>query len=177
MNAPPPYGGPPPPYGGPPQAYGAPLPPPGFRPPAPPTDDASHLSVLAICHFVYSGFLGLSSLLGLVYVAIGIFFASSVFPTPPPTAHGAPGLPPELIGGFFAAVGGFITLFLGAQAVLVLVSGLALRKRRRRTLSFVAACICCMNVPLGTALGVFTLVVLSRASVKALYDQVAYYEG
>jgi hypothetical protein len=32
-----------------------------------------------------------------------------------------------------------------------------------------------MNIPLGTTLGVFTLVVLSRASVKALYDRVAYY--
>jgi hypothetical protein len=48
-----------------------------------------------------------------------------------------------------------------------------LRKRRHRTLSFVMACLTCINIPLGTALGVFTLVVLSRPSVKALYDQVA----
>ena len=52
---------------------------------------------------------------------------------------------------------------------------MSLKKRQKRTFSFVIACICCMNIPLGTALGVFTLVVLSRQSVKAIYDRVAYY--
>ena len=37
------------------------------------------------------------------------------------------------------------------------------------------ACVCCVNIPLGTALGVFTLIVLSRPGVKAIYDRVAYY--
>jgi hypothetical protein len=38
-------------------------------------------------------------------------------------------------------------------------------------LSFVAACLTCVNVPLGTALGVFTIIVLNRASVKAMYHE------
>jgi hypothetical protein len=50
-----------------------------------------------------------------------------------------------------------------------------LKRRQKRTFSLVMACMCCMNIPLGTALGVFTLVVLSRQSVKAIYDRVAYY--
>jgi heme A synthase len=61
-----------------------------------------------------------------------------------------------------------------AIAIALVLSGLALRKRQRRNLTFVVACIICINVPFGTLLGVFTLIVLSRASVKALYDQRAY---
>ncbi|HEX3343695.1 MAG TPA: hypothetical protein VHS09_03940, partial [Polyangiaceae bacterium] len=74
-----------------------------------------------------------------------------------------------------AAIGGFITLFLWGKGACVAYSGMSLKKRKRRTFSFVVACLCCVNIPLGTALGVFTLVVLSRQSVKAIYDRVAYY--
>jgi hypothetical protein len=74
-----------------------------------------------------------------------------------------------------AAIGGFITLLLWAKAGCVTYSGMNLKRRQKRTFSLVMACMCCMNIPLGTALGVFTLVVLSRQSVKAIYDRVAYY--
>jgi hypothetical protein len=48
-----------------------------------------------------------------------------------------------------------------------------LRERKNRTFSFVVACVNCIHVPLGTVLGVFTIVVLSRESVKRLYEGTA----
>jgi hypothetical protein len=39
-------------------------------------------------------------------------------------------------------------------------------------LAFVTACLSCMNVPIGTALGVFAILVLNRPSVKALFGRV-----
>jgi hypothetical protein len=154
------------------QPFGMP-PPQGYQAAAPNAEDESHLNTLAICHFIYAGFAALGGLVGLVYVVLGIFVATSMASSPPPGAAGGP--PPALFGGLFAAIGGFIMLFVWTLAGLVLYSGLSIKKRQRRTLSFVVACLCCMNIPLGTALGVFTLVVLSRASVKAIYDRVAYY--
>lgn len=156
------------------QPYGIP-PPQGYpHPAAPAAEDENQLNTLAICHFIYAGMLALGGLIGLVYVVFGIVFAASLA-SAPAGPHGSPGPPAAAIGGIFAAIGGFIMLLIWTKAALVLYSGLSLKKRQRRTLSFVMACVCCMNIPLGTALGVFTLVVLSRASVKTIYDRVAYY--
>jgi hypothetical protein len=137
----------------------------------PSAEDESHLNTLAICHYVYAGLVSVGGLIGLVYVAIGIFLASNM----PTTGHGASGPPPAAIGGIVAALGAFVVLFAWACAALVVYSGISLRKRQRRTLSFVVACLCCINIPFGTALGIFTLVVLSRASVKALYERSSQY--
>jgi hypothetical protein len=173
-GAPPPYGPYSPPQ--PQQGYGPqpgyPQPyaggPPPFHPGQPRNDDASHLSALSICTFVYAGIVAMMSLLGAVYVAMGIFMATSM----PPGPSGGPSA--AAMGGFFAVFGGLFMLVGLAIAVALVFSGLGLRKRQRRNLSFVVACIICLNIPFGTLLGVFTLIVLSRASVKALYDQRAY---
>ncbi len=178
-GAPPPYG----PYSQPQQGYGPQpgyaqgyggAPPgfqPGFQPEAPRNEDASHLSVLSICTFVYAGFVAFLSLFGAVYIVLGVFMATSL-PAAPAGAAGGP--TPAAMGSIFAIFGGIFMVIGLATTVALVISGLGLRKRRRRTFSFVVACLICLNVPFGTALGVFTLIVLSRASVKALYEQRAY---
>ncbi len=55
-------------------------------------------------------------------------------------------------------------------AALTLFSAWCLSRRRHRTFSLVVAVVNCLMVPFGTLLGVFTLVVLSRPSVAALYQ-------
>jgi hypothetical protein len=57
-----------------------------------------------------------------------------------------------------------------ASGVLNLLSGLYLRARTHRTFSTVLAGINCVHIPLGTILGVFTLIVLLRDSVRELYE-------
>jgi hypothetical protein len=47
--------------------------------------------------------------------------------------------------------------------------GRYLRLRRKRMFSFVMACILCMFMPFGTVLGIITIVMLSRDSVRRLY--------
>jgi hypothetical protein len=48
-------------------------------------------------------------------------------------------------------------------------SAACMARRKARTFCFVIACIACLNVPLGTALGVCTILVLSRPRVKDLF--------
>jgi hypothetical protein len=169
-----PYPYPPPnaPYGPPPQqGYAQPQ---GYpQPPGMPTaEDESNLNTLAICHFIYAGLLALGGLFGVIYVVFGVIIATAAM-----SGSGATGgaAPPAAIGGLVAMIGGIITLLIWTKGALILYSGLSLKKRRRKTLSLVMACICCVNIPLGTALGVFTLIVLSKPGVKAIYDRVAYY--
>jgi hypothetical protein len=159
MNQPPynPYAQPPPPQG-----Y-------AFAPRLEPLpEDAQNLNVLAICHYVYAGLVGLVGMVVAVYVVIGVLFASGVASRSHPSASGAP--PEAAVAGIVAVLGGFFILLLLAKAGLLVYSGMCLRSRRHRMFSFVMACLTCVNIPLGTVLGVFTLVVLSRPSVRALYD-------
>jgi len=54
--------------------------------------------------------------------------------------------------------------------ILKLLTARALKRRRNRWLCLATAAISCLNLPYGTALGVATLMVLSRESVVALFD-------
>jgi hypothetical protein len=56
-----------------------------------------------------------------------------------------------------------------ASGGLNLISGLCLRARKGRTFSLVVAGVNCLHLPLGTVLGIFTIVILSRESVRELY--------
>ena len=65
-------------------------------------------------------------------------------------------------------------------AFLIFLGGRSLRRRDRYMFCLVVAGISCMLMPFGTALGVFTILVLLRPSVKQIFgvdeltvDQVA----
>ena len=77
--------------------------------------------------------------------------------------------PPELVGWFLISFGIFFAVVGFTFAILVFLGGRALAYRRHYQFALVAACIECMFIPFGTILGVFTLIVLSRESVKRLF--------
>jgi len=54
--------------------------------------------------------------------------------------------------------------------ILLFKTGRNLSNRQSYTFCFVVACISCLLMPLGTILGVFTIVTLSRESVKAIFS-------
>ena len=147
-------------------------------PPALPSnrEDESHLNALAIAHYVVGGFGVLFACFPLIHVTIGALIASGE------AFHieaGSPGngvaingpFPPAAFGWIFVFMGGLFFLIGQAIAIGVIVSGRFLKQRRNYMYSFVVACLLCMIVPIGTALGVFTIIVLSRDSVKRLYTR------
>ena len=88
--------------------------------------------------------------------------------TAPPASPSA-AFPKEIIPifiFFYLAMG----VFLVALCVCNALSGHYIRKRKNRIFSFIIAGINCMHFPLGTALGVFTFIVLTRESVKMEYS-------
>ena len=157
-----PYGG----YGPPPGIYQPLTGLPGQPAPATPTQqDFDNLKTLGICTLVYGILIGLASLFGLVYVAIGIGVAST--PATPDNPD------PEMVGGILAGVGVLVCTLFAAKCALLVFSAIGLLKHKWRTVSYVGAALSCMNMPLGTILGVFTFLVLGRPSVRALYEQTA----
>ncbi len=127
--------------------------------------DQRDLDLLGIFHFAMAAIAALGGSVPVIHLFIGITMVRD-----PAFMTGGRGAPPPFNPGWiFVILGGSLIVLGWTMAFLILFSGISLRQRRRYWLSFVLACIMCLNVPLGTALGVFTLLVLSRQSVKQLY--------
>jgi hypothetical protein len=77
--------------------------------------------------------------------------------------------PPAALGWIFIALGALFFIAGIAMAICILIAGRCLSCRKGYSFALVMACIECLFVPFGTILGVFTIVALSRESVKALF--------
>jgi len=81
----------------------------------------------------------------------------------------SPSGPPDGVLKVFAVVVGMIIVAGWTFGGLTIYVGRCIKRRTRRMLTFVIACLNVMFIPFGTILGVFTLIVLSRPNVKRLY--------
>lgn len=132
--------------------------------PAPDSTDLEHLKLLAIFHYIVGGLVMLFGCLGLFYVVFGIFLLVD------PEALSRKGEPPPpLLGAALSIMGLVFTLGGWIFGGLMIYSGRCLRAQKKWMFSLIIAAISCLQVPVGTLLGVFTIVVLSRPSVKRLY--------
>ena len=143
-----------------------------YATPLPTTRDADHLRVLSILHYVWGGLILLFSCFSIIYVVMGAMMVAGAFRFPPPgptTAPAASQPSPAFLGYIFAGMGGCGLCVGWALGIATIVSGRRMMRRRSRVFSIVVASIGCLSFPLGTTLGVFTIVILMRDSVKALY--------
>jgi hypothetical protein len=127
--------------------------------------DAEHLKLLSVFHYVLAGLTALGGFFPLMYVAMGAMMVSGAF-----SGGGSAGAPPEAFGWFFVVIGALFSLLLWAFAVTLFLTARALAARRNRIFCLVIAAISCAGFPLGTALGVFTILVLQRPSIRHLFD-------
>lgn len=132
--------------------------------------DEDHLRILSILYFVSAGLEGLIGLLPILHIGMGIMMLTDPSFMSGPPASPPPPAPFGYMPWLFIVVGTFAVLFVETVAICQLLTGLYLRRRKRRMFCFVVACISCIRMPIGTALGVFTLIVLSRQTVKAGFD-------
>jgi hypothetical protein len=130
--------------------------------------DEEHLRILSICWYVGSGLAVLMGCVPLIYVAIGIALIAN-----PGNfgGGGGPPPPPPVVGWMFAIGGGCVSLLAWVGAVLGVVTGRSLPQRKRLVLCYVAAALACLQIPVGTVLGIFTFVVLARPRVRASFNR------
>ena len=124
--------------------------------------DESHLNLLSIFHYVFAG-LGFFGGLGLLahYALMNALMNGKLggSPRPPPAEMVA------MMQGMYVVLG-FLLL---VRIVLNVLAGVFLRQRRNRVFCIVVAALDCLQIPLGTTLGVFTVIVLMRESVSCGY--------
>ncbi len=126
-------------------------------------NDNLHLNILSALHYLVGVYLLLGTLFISRYVLAGVlaFIKSNGTASPSEsfTSWGQVILISTLV------------LLMMAQGIALLFAGHYLRKKKSRTFCLVIAGIECLSFPLGTVLGVFTLIKLSKASVKERFAQ------
>ena len=130
--------------------------------------DIEHLKLLSIFWYVWAGLSALGGCVSIVYFIMGALMMAA----PPQTGGSTATQPsPAAIGGMFMGFGGCLMAFMLGLAALAFFTGRGLATRKRRTFCMVIAGLTCLSIPLGTVLGVFTLMVLSRPTVADMFDR------
>lgn len=125
--------------------------------------DDEQLHLLSVFHYVLAGLCSLFSLFPLIYFGMGLAMMSGMGARQPGDFG------PELAGCVVAGMGGLFLVFAVGYALALFLAARFLAQRRRHTFCVVVAAISCAFTPLGTVLGVFTLIVLFRPSVKTQF--------
>jgi hypothetical protein len=129
------------------------------------SQDLEHLKILAICFYVKAGL----TLLAGIFVAIYFMFIGGIFMSID-IKHKAGEPDPAMFGGFFIVIGIVVALVIALFAFLEFYAGRSLAKHKNYSFCFVIAVLSCLSLPLGTVLGIFTIIVLVRDSVKAIFS-------
>jgi len=129
------------------------------------TAETEHLKLLSIFHYVVSGIAALCACIPIIHLVVGLVMVIA-----PQTMGSGRDQPPAFIGWFFVIIASCFILAGWAFAVLVLLVGRFIALRKHYTFCFVMACVECVFMPFGTVLGAFTLVVLTRPSVKERFN-------
>jgi hypothetical protein len=138
-----------------------------------PKQDAEHLRLLSIFHYVVGGLMALAACIPFIHLAVGLAFVSGTFGPPKP---GEPS--PETFGWLFIGVAVFGILSGWTIAACTVFAGRSLAQRRRYVFCMVVAGLMTVAcVPLGTALGVFTIIVLVRPAVKQAFGTAITFVG
>ncbi|OQY04868.1 MAG: hypothetical protein B6I20_02215 [Bacteroidetes bacterium 4572_117] len=123
--------------------------------------DEEHLNLLSIFYFIFGGLSIFSSFIILVYLTL----FSAIFTKLPIKNNDIEDFPFEILFSVFVA----LFLFVFVYGILLIVAGVNIRKKTKRVFSLVIGAMAMLSFPLGTALGVFSIIVFTRSSVVELY--------
>jgi hypothetical protein len=124
-------------------------------------DDLEHLRLLSVFHYVVAGMMALASLVPGVQLTVGLLLATGRI--------GAADDGSEAFGWLMASCASFLVILGLSIATLVAIAGRGLARHRSYTYCLVVAGFLCLAIPFGTLLGVFTIIVLVKPTVRALF--------
>jgi len=119
----------------------------------------NHLKILGIFYYIMGGLLCLLALIPCIQIFLGIFIVSNQ------------NTAPALIGIIYLAIGLAAFLLILSIAIATIYTGRCLRQRKYYIFCIVMAGLCCCWFPLGTVLGVFSVIVLSKPEVKPEFEK------
>jgi hypothetical protein len=126
------------------------------------SQDLQHIKLLSIFHYVLAAMIFFMGCFPFIHFFMGLALAADWFPNTDAAA--------DTVGIVLMAVAATLILAAWTLAIFVLFAGRCLSKRIHYTYCLVMAAIVCLFMPFGTVLGVFTIIVLMRPSVKPLFS-------
>jgi hypothetical protein len=134
--------------------------------------DIEHLRLLSIFHYVVAGIGALCSCVPIFHLGFGLIMLFA----PETIEHGR--RRPQNDAEVLRFAGIFMTVFAAALilvgwtiSVCIFLAGRYLRRQRHYVFCLVVAAILCLMFPYATVLGVFSIIVLMRPSVKAMFER------
>jgi len=127
--------------------------------------DEEQLKLLSIFYYVFAG-LAFFGVISIVFM-MGLFQPFLSFEGMPSGSE----TPPEMVINFIRILFVIGILLSVVSVILYVLAGKSLGQKKGKTFTMIVAGLACLSFPLGTALGVFTFIVLSRPSVKQLYEE------
>lgn len=131
------------------------------------SEDEENLRLLSIFHYVVAGIAAIFSCFPIVHVVVGVAVLTGNLDDGSTTDDASS----VVFGLMFVLIPAFIILLGWAFAACIAISGRYIVQKRRYLFCLVIAALSCLFMPLGTILGVFTIIVLMRPSVKELFAQ------
>jgi len=129
-------------------------------------EDEKNLRLLSIFHYVLGGLAGLFSLLPFIHLAIGL---AMIYAPEKITSSG--NVSPAFAGWIFVSIASCLILLGWTLALCIILTGRYLTRRKKYQFCLVIGGVECLFIPLGTILGIFSLIVLTKSSVKELFQQ------
>lgn len=129
--------------------------------------DQEHLKLLSIFHYVVAALVAMFACLPLIHFFMGVgMLLGWMEPSQSPSER----FPLMIMGWFMVLFAGFFVAAGWALAICTAMAGKYLAERKSYNFCLVVAAVLCLFMPFGTVLGVFTILVLVRPSVKAMFE-------
>lgn len=125
------------------------------------TQEEQNLDLLAIFHYILGALTGLFSCIPIIHLVIGIVLLAG--------NYNGGDVTPRSIALIFIILAVIIILVGWIFAIMIIIAGRRLKERRAYNYCLVVAFMECLIVPFGTVLGVFSIVTLTKETVKELF--------
>ncbi|MBK1853508.1 hypothetical protein JO972_00900 [Verrucomicrobiaceae bacterium 5K15] len=145
-----------------------PQPPAGMPGQAPDAQDVEHIRILSICYYVMAGLTALLACVPIFHLLVGVMMLTGGFGSSTVSPQEKESM--QMAGALFTGVATLIILSGWVIALLNFLVARRIVRRESRLLCLVVAGINCLNMPMGTVLGVFTFIVLNRPQVIQSFD-------
>lgn len=123
-----------------------------------------HLPTLSVLHYVYGILTCVTGLAMLVFVILGGFLSSDF------VAEQSNDPAAGVVGTVFQVLGWVAFALIEVWGVLIILSGRWIGQRRNRMGTLIIAALCCLSIPFGLALGIFTFVTLLNPDAEREYN-------
>lgn len=131
-----------------------------YRPAAPiefpRTNDEKNVRLLALFHYAAAALTALLSSFFIAHIVMGVMMVRG---------------PSDSSGYVLIGMGSAVVLLGWTMAALIAYAGRSIAARKRHTFCLVVAGLSCLFMPFGTALGIFTIVLLTKAPVRTMFGE------